>query len=181
VLYVGKLQARKNLVRLLEAFDRVVRDRGFPHKLVLVGKRTWMSDEIFAALERLPSRERVVVAGEVPFDDLVALYGAATAFAFPSLAEGFGLPLIEAMACGAPVVSSNATSLPEVAGDAGLLFDPLDVDAIAKALADVLGSESLRRTLAQRGLARVAQFSNRRMAADTLAAYDAVLRERAPR
>lgn len=177
VLHVGKLQARKNLVRLLEAFDRVVREGGFPHKLLLVGKRTWLSDEIFSTLERLPSRERVVVTGEVSFDDLVALYNAATVFAFPSLAEGFGLPPLEAMACGAPVISSNASSLPEVVGDAGLLFDPLDTDAIAKALADVLGSESLRRTLVERGLARVERFSNRQMAAGTLAVYEAVLRE----
>ena len=177
VLYVGKLQARKNLVRLLEAFDRVVRERGFPHKLVLVGKRTWMSDEIFTALERLPSRERVVVAGEVSLDDLVALYNAATVFAFPSIAEGFGLPPLEAMACGTPVISSNASSLPEVVGDAGILFDPLDTDAIAKALADVLGSESLRQTLVEHGLSRVALFSNRQMAAETLAVYESVLRE----
>jgi len=177
VLYVGKLQARKNLVRLLEAFDRVVRERGFPHKLVLVGKRTWMSDEIFTALERLPSRERVVVAGEVSLSDLVALYNAATVFAFPSLAEGFGLPPLEAMACGTPVISSNASSLPEVVGDAGILFDPLDTDAIAKALADVLGSESLRQTLVEHGLSRVALFSNRQMAAETLAVYESVLRE----
>ena len=177
VLYVGKLQARKNLVRLLEAFDRVVRERGFPHKLVLVGKRTWMSDEIFTALERLPSRERVVVAGEVSLSDLVALYNAATVFAFPSLAEGFGLPPLEAMACGTPVISSNAASLPEVVGDAGILFDPLDTDAIAKALADVLGSESLRQTLVEHGLSRVALFSNRQMAAETLAVYESVLRE----
>jgi glycosyltransferase involved in cell wall biosynthesis len=181
VLYVGKLQARKNLVRLLEAFDRVVREGGLPHKLVLVGKRTWMSDEIFAALERLPSRERVVVAGEVSFDDLVALYNAATVFACPSLAEGFGLPPLEAMACGTPVISSNASSLPEDVGDAAILFDPLDTDAMARALADVLGSDSLRRTLVDRGFARVARFSNRRMAATTLAEYQAVLRECGPR
>ena len=177
VLYVGKLQARKNLVRLLEAFDRVVREGGFPHKLVLVGKRTWMSDEIFTALERLPSRERVVVAGEVSLSDLVALYNAATVFAFPSIAEGFGLPPLEAMACGTPVISSNAASLPEVVGDAGILFDPRDTDAIAKALADVLGSESLRQTLVEHGLSRVALFSNRQMAAETLAVYESVLRE----
>jgi glycosyltransferase involved in cell wall biosynthesis len=178
VLYVGKLQARKNLVRLLEAFDRVVRERGIRQRLVLVGKRTWLSDDLFAALERLPSRERVVVTGEVSFDDLVALYNAATVFAFPSLAEGFGLPPLEAMACGTPVVSSNASSLPEVVGDAGLLFDPLDTDALARALAEALGSESLRRTLVERGLERVGRFSNRQMAADTLAVYEAVLRER---
>jgi len=109
--------------------------------------------------------------------DLVALYNAATVFAFPSLAEGFGLPPLEAMACGTPVISSNASSLPEVVGDAGILFDPLDTDAIAKALADVLGSESLRQTLVEHGLSRVALFSNRQMAAETLAVYESVLRE----
>jgi glycosyltransferase involved in cell wall biosynthesis len=177
VLYVGKLQARKNLVRLLASFDRAVREGCFPHKLVLFCFNTSATAEIFTALAHLPSRERVVVAGEVPFDDLVALYNAATVFAFPSLAEGFGLPPLEAMACGAPVILSNASSLPEVVGDAGILFDPLDVDAMAKALADVLGSESLRATLVERGLARVARFSNRQMAADTLAVYESVLRD----
>jgi glycosyltransferase involved in cell wall biosynthesis len=177
LLYVGKIQARKNLVRLLEAFDRVVRARGFPHRLVLVGRRTWMSDETFDAIRRLPTGDRVVITGEVPADDLVQLYNGATALAFPSLAEGFGLPPLEAMACGTPVVSSNATSLPEVVGDAALLFDPYDVDGLAEALATVMGSIEVRRTLAEQGLRQAARFSNRRMAEQTLGVYEAVLRD----
>ncbi len=172
ILYVGKIQARKNLPRLVAAFASLVRETGLPHHLVLVGKRTWTSEETFAAIDSLGMSGRVIVPGEVPLDELPLLYAAAEVFVFPSLAEGFGLPPLEAMACGTPVVSSNATSLPEVVGDAGILVDPYDVDALARAILEVVSSESLRRELGEKGIARAGKFSNRRMAELTHAAYE---------
>ncbi len=175
ILYVGKLQARKNLPRLLSAFRSLVQQGSIPHHLVLVGKRTWTSDETFAAIDSPELKGRVVVTGEVPLDELALLYAAAEMFVFPSLAEGFGLPPLEAMACGTPVISSNATSLPEVVGNAGILIDPYDVDALARAILDVASSERLRRELSEKGIARAATFSNRRMAELTHEAYKAAI------
>ena len=171
ILYVGKIQARKNLPRLLAAFASLVRQQRLPHQLVLVGKPTWTSEETFSAIESLGLSGRVNVTGEVPLEDLPLVYAAAELFVFPSLAEGFGLPPLEAMACGTPVVCSNATSLPEVVGNAGILVDPYDVDALAQAMLDVVSSESLRGQLRDKGIARAATFSNRRMAELTHAAY----------
>jgi glycosyltransferase involved in cell wall biosynthesis len=179
VLYVGKIQARKNLPRLLAAFGSLVRQGSLPHHLVLVGKRTWTSEETFASIDSLGLTGRVIVTGEVPLDELALLYAAAEVFVFPSLAEGFGLPPLEAMACGTPVISSNATSLPEVVGDAGILVDPYDVDAFARAILEVTSSERLRRELNEKGIARAATFSNRRMAELTHNAYEAAVSARA--
>jgi glycosyltransferase involved in cell wall biosynthesis len=175
VLYVGKIQARKNLPRLLAAFSSLVRQGSLPHHLVLVGKRTWTSEETFASIDSLGLTGRVIVTGEVPLDELALLYAAAEMFVFPSLAEGFGLPPLEAMACGTPVISSNATSLPEVVGDAGILIDPYDVDALARAILEVASTERLRRELGEKGIARAATFSNRRMAELTHDAYKAAI------
>ncbi len=173
ILYVGKIQARKNLPRLLAAFASLVREGHVPHHLVLVGKPTWTSEDTFSAIDSLGLSGRVIMAGEVSMEDLPAFYAAADVFVFPSLAEGFGLPPLEAMACGTPVISSNATSLPEVVGDAGILVDPYDVDALARAMLEVVSSENLRRQLSDKGLARAALFSDRRMAELTHATYEA--------
>lgn len=174
VLHVGKLQARKNLVRLVQAFRRGVVNAGLPHVLALVGPRTWTSEGIFKAIEDEQVQDRVIVIGEVPLEDLPTLYSAADLFVFPSLAEGFGLPPLEAMSCGTAVVSSLASSLPEVVGDAGVLFDPYDVDALAEAMVELLRDASLRAALEQRGLQRATLFSNENMTRLTLAAYAAV-------
>ena len=175
ILYVGKLQARKNLVRLVRAYNILRRDFGLAHKLVLIGKRTYLSDDIFAAVVELGLQQDVMVLGEVPLADLPLLHSASELFVFPSLSEGFGLPPLEAMACGSPVVTSNATSLPEVVGDAGIMVNPEDEGALAKAMRDVLTNSELRHSLIRRGLQRVQLFSNRRMAEGTLAVYEEVL------
>jgi glycosyltransferase involved in cell wall biosynthesis len=140
---------------------------------VLVGPRGWLDEPVVAAAERLADRVRLL--GPVPAADLAALYAAATAFVFPSLYEGFGLPPLEAMAQGTPVVASRASCLPEVLGDAALLVAPDDEEALAEALRAILADPGLRAELSQRGLARAARFSWERTAASTLAVYQEVL------
>lgn len=162
ILSVGTLQPRKNYARLLEAFAKLIDNSQLPIancQLLIAGGRGWMYDEIFQTVARLNLRERVWFPEFVADDDLPALYAEATLFVYPSLYEGFGLPVAEALACGAPVVCSNASSLPEVAGDAALYFDPRDVDAMADAMARALSDESLRADLRARGFVQVKQFS----------------------
>ncbi len=169
LLYVGTLQPRKNLARLMQGFAPVAAQHP-ALQLVLAGKKGWMYEDIFAQVRQLGLEGRVVFTGYVDTADLPALYSGALAFVFPSLYEGFGMPVLEAMACGAPVVAANTSSLPEVAGDAALLVDPTDVDAISGALARLAGDAALRRELRARGLAQAARFSWERCARETLAA-----------
>jgi glycosyltransferase involved in cell wall biosynthesis len=176
ILYVGKLQARKNLARLVRAYHVCRREFGLPHRLVLVGKRTYLSEDIFEAITELGLEGDVKVLGEVALEDMPLLHRASDLFVFPSLSEGFGLPPLEAMACGSPVVASNSTSLPEVIGDAGILVDPYDIGALARAIRDVLTTPQLKADLRARGLQRVRLFSNRHMAERTLEVYEDVIR-----
>jgi glycosyltransferase involved in cell wall biosynthesis len=171
VLFVGRLQARKNVVRLVRAFDLYRRRTGSETKLLLAGRRAATSDGIDATIAELGLEHHVVEAGYVKSHDLPALYSAARMFVFPSLWEGFGIPVVEAMACGTPVIASAVTSLPEVAGDAGLLVDPASVDEIAEAMVRVESSPDLRQTLVTRGLARARQFTWQNCARTTLDAY----------
>jgi glycosyltransferase involved in cell wall biosynthesis len=170
LLFVSTIEPRKNLPRLLEAFERV-HAAGLTDALVIVGKRGWLYEDFFAALERSPVREAVLLPGFVPDVDLPAVYAGAQALAFPSLYEGFGLPVLEAMACGTPVVCSNTSSLPEVAGDAALLVDPGDTDAIAEALGCLLTDPGLSQELRARGLEQAGRFSWHRAACETLDVY----------
>jgi glycosyltransferase involved in cell wall biosynthesis len=162
LLAVGTLQPRKNYVRLLHAFARLLPNLQSPIsnlQLIIAGARGWMYEEIFETVARLNLQDRVVFTEFVADDDLPALYAGAMLFVYPSLYEGFGLPVIEAMACGTPVVCSNTSSLPEVAGDAALYFDPRAVDALVHALSHALTDASLCATLRARGLARAKQFT----------------------
>ena len=140
--------------------------------LVLAGQKGWLSDEIFQAVERLGLSDHVRFPGYVPDDDLPALLSGASLFAFPSLYEGFGFPMLEAMACDVPVVCSNSSSLPEVAGDAALLVDPLDVDALTSAMRTALTDESVRSRLIQAGRQQIKNFSWKRAARQTLYALE---------
>jgi glycosyltransferase involved in cell wall biosynthesis len=155
ILNVGAIQKRKNIARLVEAFETV--DPSW--KLVLAGSAGYGSAEILARIERSPARGRVSVLGYISPTDLAAHYAAAGIFAFPSLDEGFGMPVLEAMAAGAAVVTSRTSALPEVAGDAALLVDPTDTASIARALRDLTEGDDLRRQLAQRGIARARLFT----------------------
>jgi glycosyltransferase involved in cell wall biosynthesis len=168
VFFVGTLEPRKNLVRLVEAFARV-RDGGTG--LVLVGGRGWSYDELFARVEALGLGDEIVFAGYVMNDELPLWYNAATVVAYPSVYEGFGLPVLEAQACGTPVLTSNTSSLPEAAGDAALMVDPYDVEAIAAGLSQVLTDESLRHQLRERGLVHAGRFSWPRAARETACVY----------
>ena len=170
LLYVGTLQPRKNLARVIEAFARVAAAPAFSGlQLVLAGKKGWLYDDLFAQVERMGLAGRVLFPGYVDDADLPALLSGALAFVFPSLYEGFGIPVLEAGACGVPVITSNTSSLPEVAGDAALLVDPHDVDAIAEAMNRLVTDEALRTELSRRGLANVQRFSWEKCARETLA------------
>lgn len=166
VLAVATLEPRKNLRRLLAAYTDLPAGLRERHPLVMAGGKGWLLDE-----ENLAGLDAAMRLGHVATDDLVALYSAATVFAYPSLAEGFGLPVVEAMACGAPVLTSNVSSLPEVAGDAAQLVDPLDADAIRDALRDLLEDPEKRSDLRRRGFERAATFSWERTARETLELY----------
>ena len=174
VLTVGTLQPRKNHLTLVRAFAQVAPQLPDLH-LVIAGGKGWMYDQVIAEVARLNLVERVRFIGFVNDADLPALYRAARVFAFPSLYEGFGLPPLEAMACGVPVVASNASSLPEVVGDAGLLVNPLDVDGLAGALLRAVTDDVWRAQAIARGMARARQFTWRCAAEQLLAVYDAVL------
>ena len=174
VLYVGTLQPRKNLGRLLEAVAllREQAQRGEAPGLVISGRKGWLYDPVFQQVERLGLEREVVFPGYVPQEDLPALLSGARLFVFPSLYEGFGLPVLEAMACGTPVVCSNVSSLPEVAGDAAFLVDPRDVKGMAEAMNRLLQDEGLRAEVVERGYRRVRQFSWDRCARETLAVLE---------
>jgi glycosyltransferase involved in cell wall biosynthesis len=174
VLYVGALEPRKNLPTLLEAFAELRRE--FPRlHLVVAGGRRWKSSGLGPMVERLRLQDRVHFIGYVAERELPALYRAASVFCFPSLAEGFGLPVLEAMACGTPVVCSGVSSLPEVAGDAVVFVDPTQPESIAYALRRVLTEPDLAAQMRQRGLERAALFTWERTAARTVEVYQQVL------
>ena len=174
ILFVGVIEPRKNLRGLMDAFAILKSRYRLPHRLVIAGGRGWLSDGIFQYAERSPLLHEMLFTGFVPDADLPALYSAADVLVMPSLYEGFGLPLLEAMACGTPVVASNAASLPEVVGDAGPLVNPNDPDALAEALARVVSDSGLHADLRARGLARAAQFTWQTAAAKLLAVYERV-------
>lgn len=171
LLHVGAIQARKNCQRLVEAFERLP---GEP-LLVLAGAAGFEADEAFARIDLSPARGRIRQLGYVSSEARAKLYRTAAALAFPSLDEGFGLPVLEAMAVGLPVLTSNRSALPEVAGDAALLVDPFSVDAIADGLGRLLSDTDLRAGLMERGLDRASQFTWRRAAEQTWRVYQQVL------
>jgi glycosyltransferase involved in cell wall biosynthesis len=170
VLTVGTLQPRKNIEGAIRAFERLA-EAGLEHRLVVVGARGWRDRQLLEMVATSPVSERIVLAGRVSDEEMIGLYRGADLFVFPSLYEGFGIPPLEAMACGTAVVSSDRTSLPEVVGDAGVLVDPSDPAALAGAIGEVLGSDSRRRDLERRGLARVVRFTWRRCVDLTIRAY----------
>ena len=172
VLTVGDLQPRKNHLGLLKAFEDLVQaEPQLQHDLVFVGKETWYSRELHRAVQHSSIRDRVRFTGFVDDVDLVQFYGACDLFVFPSFYEGFGLPILEAMACGRAVACSRLTAMPEVANAAGILFDPASKNEIARAMLDVLLDPQLRARLERLGIQRAASFSWEKAATQTLQVY----------
>ncbi len=165
LLYLGTLQPRKNLLRLLTAFQKVHRQFSAV-KLVLAGGKGWLFQQIQQQINHLQLNEWVTLPGFIPEQDKAALLSGATAYLFPSLYEGFGLPILEAMACGTPVLTSTVSSMPEVAGNAALLVDPHNVDAIAAGIMRLLEDTPLRQSLVEKGFARAHGFSWHKTAAE---------------
>lgn len=174
ILAVGTIEPRKNYSRLVEAVARLRQHR--PElTLVIVGAKGWLYQELFATIERLGQGSAVIFPGYVADADLPAIYSAAAALAFPSLYEGFGFPVLEAMACGTPVVCSNVSSLPEVAGEAALQVSPEDVNALAAALSRLLGDPALRADLIARGREQAARFPWSAAATTLLQVYRGIM------
>jgi glycosyltransferase involved in cell wall biosynthesis len=174
ILHVGTLEPRKNLIRLAQAFDKIRRDRSGPRMLVLAGENGWRYEEVYEVVNRLGLQHEVRFLGHVSDLELVLLYSLADVVAQPSLYEGFGFALLEAMACGAPVVCSNAGALPEVAGDAALLVTPTDTDALGTMLLRLLRNPQLRALLSKKGQAQATRFSWEACAQAHLKLYEAV-------
>lgn len=177
VLSLSTLEPRKNVDQTVRSFVDLVRQQGITDlSLVLVGTKGWDFEGIFAEIGHAAGlRERIVVTGYVDDVDLAAIYSGALMFVYPSLYEGFGLPPLEAMQCGVPVITSNTSSLPEVVGDAGVMVDPRDQDALTQAMYDLYCSEARRADLAVRGLERAGRFSWQACAEATLGAYRSAL------
>jgi glycosyltransferase involved in cell wall biosynthesis len=173
ILFVGTMDPRKNLVRLIKAFQEAKKTLS-DLKLVIVGSK----GELYTPeLNKLISAGDIVLTGYVGEEDLAYLYNGADVFAFPSLYEGFGLPILEAMACGTPVITSQVYSMPEVAGDAALLVDPENIEEIAAAIRRLINDHELRKGLIEKGLARAKQFTWAKTAAETLAIYQEVINQ----
>lgn len=173
LLFVGTLEPRKNVARLIEAYARLPEGRP---PLYIVGGKGWLYDEIFARVEALHLSEAVRFAGYVPGQELPWWYNAAELLVYPSLYEGFGLPPLEAMACGTPVITSGVSSLPEVVGSAAIKVDPTDTGALAAAMGEVLASAQVRLAMKAAGLEQAKAFSWQRAARETVASYRLALR-----
>jgi glycosyltransferase involved in cell wall biosynthesis len=172
VLAVGSLQPRKNLVRLIRAYTQLRQQHSsFMPQLVITGRKLWLHHEIFATVKKQSWAEDVIITGYAPDEDLPPLYRAARVFVYPSLFEGFGLPPLEALACGTPVVTSNVASLPEIVGEAAVLIDPLDEASLAAGLLRAAHDEALRTCLRKAGLAQAQRFTWRDTAEKTLQLY----------
>ena len=172
-LTLATVEKRKNLALSLQSFREILQEPGYDDlSFVLVGTRGWKVREVCEDIENDPLlRDRVLFTGFVADEHLSALYSGAEAFLYPSLYEGFGLPPLEAMQCGLPVITSKTSSLPEVVGDAGILVDPLDKEEICQAMLSLLENRELRRRLVRKGLERAGRFSWRRCARQTADGY----------
>ena len=182
VLYVGDLQPRKNHIGLIEAFSRLIKTKPqLPHRLIITGQDTWFGGRVREAAKNSGVGDRISFTGFVSDEDLLRLYNACDCFVFPSLYEGFGIPILEAMACGRAVACANTSAMPEVADGAGLLFDPSQPDEIARAIRDILIDGELRSRMERLGLQRAAGFSWQKSAQLTLQVYEQVAGREAAR
>jgi glycosyltransferase involved in cell wall biosynthesis len=175
ILFVSTLEPRKNLPTLLKAFYNLKRKKSIPHKLVCVGKKGWFYEKIFETVKNLNLEDNVIFTGYVPDEDLVAIYNLAEVLVYPSFYEGFGLPILEAMSCGCPVIASNTSSMPEVVGDAGILIDPYSVEEVENAIQKVIEDETLSNKLRKKSIKRSQYFSWKKTASEVLKCFYKVL------
>jgi len=175
MLFIGNLEPRKNIIRLMLAYDQARDKLNGNWQLVICGKKGWLYKEILETYNKLKRNGDIVLTNYVNEVDLLELYRGADIFAFPTLYEGFGLPPLEAMASGVPVLTSNVSSLPEIVGDAALLVDPTSVDQISQGLVKLALSESLRKNLREKGIRQASKFSWKKTAKETMDAYFSVL------
>ncbi|MFC1925769.1 glycosyltransferase family 4 protein [Chloroflexota bacterium] len=174
ILAISSLQRRKNLPNLVKAFSLVKERPNVNHKLVIIGVPLWQNSSVFDEINTSPVKDEIMWLKYVPEEDLPAIYNLASALAFPSLYEGFGFPLLESMACGCPVICSNTSSLPEIAGDAAVLIDPMSVEQLADGIISILSDDSLREDLTNKGLERASNFTWEKTAKETLNVFEAV-------
>lgn len=175
VLYLGTIEPRKNLIRLIQAYAMLKR-KGLPHHLVIGGGKGWLYDKIYAAAQESGVQDSVHFPGFIPQNEMVLWYNSADLFVYPSLFEGFGLPPLEAMACGVPVITSNVSSLPEIVGDGALTVNPLYVEEIAEAMHTLLTNREQRERWRQAGLKRASAFSWAHTARQTIGVYRMLLK-----
>ncbi len=174
IFSIGTIQPRKNYSRLIQAL-KLLRQSGYDLHLVIAGGKGWLEDEMYKTLDETQLHEAVHLIGFADDEDVVKLYNAAECVAFPSLYEGFGFPVLEGMACGTPVLTSNVSSLPEVAGDAAIMVDPYDIEAIAEGLRQLIDDSDLRKTLIERGFQQASKFTWENSAKNLLKIYQNVL------
>jgi len=177
ILFVGTVEPRKNLLTLARAFDQILRQTSRRPQLVVVGAEGWLMDELLAFIKESSIGDRLRLTGYLGDDDLRSLYSSCRVFVYPSIYEGFGLPPLEAMACGAPVIAGNIATFQETLGSAAQLVEPNDVEALARSMVEILDDEGRRRDLSRRGLEQAAKFSWERTAHLTLEVYREVLRQ----
>ena len=178
ILFVGTIEPRKNLLTLVRAFDEVMRHTSLRPQLVIAGREGWLTEELYSFIENAGIRERVLFTGYVNEDDLRALYSSCRISVYPSLYEGFGLPPLEAMACGAPVITSNTGAIMETVGHAARLVAPTDTQALTSAIIELLEDEAERKRLSSTGLKRAAEFTWEKTALLTLDVYREVIGNR---
>ena len=174
ILFVGTLEKRKNVPTLIKSFYKLKKSK-LDHKLVIVGGKGWKYTKIFDLIEDLNLKDEVIFTDYVSDEDLVKLYNTADLFVYPSLYEGFGLPPLEAMACGCPVITSNTSSLPEVVGDAGIMIDPNDIDGLTESMHKILTDQDLREEMSRKSLERAEMFSWKKAARETWNVYEDAL------
>lgn len=174
ILFVGTLEPRKNIINLIRAYNILPTSLKRNYQLVICGKKGWYYEEIFRTVSELNLEGNVIFTGYVPDKDIPLLMSGAEIFVYPTFYEGFGLPPLEAMSCGTPVISSNVSSIPEVVGDAGILINPNDTEELSNAIMRILNDENLKRQLISRGLQQAKKFSWEKTAKETLDVYNKI-------
>lgn len=176
LLYIGTLEPKKNLVTLIDVYHTLKTGYSVQEKLVIVGAKGWKFNPIFEKVQQLQLENDIIFMGYIADEDLPAIYSGATVFTFPSLYEGFGIPLLEAMQCEVPVVAANTSCIPEVVGDAAILADPYDIEKWAESIYQIISDHSLKEELIAKGLEQASKFSWEKVAKETLAVYEKALK-----